>query len=274
MSYLNKFIPYHKGALDYLADIGFITYESNQNVLFSSNIKELDCETNLILQAIKLLRNKFKVNHGVKINLNKNIPIASGLGGGSSNAATTLIALNTLWRLNLNQPTLISLAESLGSDVPFFISRGTALISGKGEIIEQLPDIKPMLFLIMHNDNEFPNKTYSMYKSISSSEYTSGKLTHEFASRIKESENLQSVTLFNCFDKIAQRQFPEFNKHSKMLEQLGLNEYHLAGSGPTIMAPIQTRFIGEKIKFALWDQYSITSTIIQSTSSNQSTYII
>lgn len=251
-----------------------ITYEPNQDVLVSSNIKGLDLETNLIFKAIKLLQNKFKVNHGVKINLNKNIPIASGLGGGSSNAATTLIALNTLWRLYLNPPTLISLAESLGSDVPFFISRGTALISGKGEIIEQLPDIKPILFLIIHNDNKFPNKTYSMYKSISPSEYTSGKLTHEFASRIKKSGNPQSIKLFNCFDKIAPRQFPEFNKYSKILQQLGLNEYHLAGSGPTIMIPIHTRLIGEKIKFALWDQYSITSTIIQSTSSQQNTYMI
>ena len=251
-----------------------ITYVSNQDVLISSNIKELELETNLIFKAVKLLQNKFKVNQGVKIYLNKNIPMASGLGGGSSNAATTLMALNTLWKLNLNPSTLISLAEPLGSDVPFFISRGTALLSGKGEIIEQLPDIKPMLFLLIHNDNKFPNKTYSMYKSISPNDYTTGKLTHNLASRIKGSESLKSVKLFNCFDEIAPRQFPEFSKHSKILQQLGLNQYQLVGSGPTIMAPIETRLTGEKIRFALWDQYSITSTIIQSTSSKENTYII
>ena len=109
-----------------------ITYELDKNIVISSNIKELNSETNLIFKAVKLMRNKFNINQGVKIYLNKNIPISSGLGGGSSNAATTLIALNIMWGLNLKLSELISLAQSIGSDVPFFISRGTALISGKG----------------------------------------------------------------------------------------------------------------------------------------------
>ena len=65
-----------------------------------------------------------------------------------------------------------------------------------------------------------------------------------------------------------------FKKHAKSLEELGFNEYHLAGSGPTIMVPIKTRTIAKKVKFALWDRYSIPSTIIQTTSSNQKTYVI
>ena len=251
-----------------------ITYEHDKNIIISSNIKELNSETNLIFKAVKLMRDKFNINQGVKIYLNKNIPISSGLGGGSSNAATTLIALNLMWRLNLNLTELIPLAQSIGSDVPFFISRGTALISGKGENIEQLPDIKPVLFLLLHNENVLFNKTYSMYKAISPNEYTSGKLSYESASIIKTSRSLQCTKLFNCFDKIAPNQFPTFKKYSKSLKELGLDEYHLAGSGPTIMVPIKTRLIGENIKFALWDQYSIPSTIIQTTSSNQNTYII
>ena len=251
-----------------------ITYEHYKEILVSSNIKELNSETNLVIKAAKLIKNKFKINHGIKINLTKNIPLASGLGGGSSNAATTLLALNTIWGLNLNLSKLVPLAESLGSDVPFFLSKGTALISGSGGQIEQLPDIEPMLFLLLHNDIKFPNKTHSMYKSVSLGEYTNGELTNKLAAMIKTSGQVTAINLFNCFDKIAMKKSSEFNKYSKILQQLGLNEYHLAGSGPTIMIPIHTRLIGEKIKFALWDQYSITSTIIQSTSSQQNTYII
>ena len=154
-----------------------ITYEHDKNIIISSNIKELNSETNLIFKAVKLMRDKFNINQGVKIYLNKNIPISSGLGGGSSNAATTLIALNLMWKLKLNLTELIPLAQSIGSDVPFFISRGTALISGKGENIEQLPDIKPVLFLLLHNENVLSNKTYSMYKAMSPNEYPSGKLS-------------------------------------------------------------------------------------------------
>ena len=251
-----------------------ITYEHYKEILVSSNIKELNSETNLVIKAAKLIKNKFKINHGIKINLTKNIPLASGLGGGSSNAATTLLALNTIWGLNLNLSKLVPLAESLGSDVPFFLSKGTALISGSGGQIEQLPDIEPMLFLLLHNDIKFPNKTHSMYKSVSLGEYTNGELTNKLAAMIKTSGQVTAINLFNCFDKIAMKKSSEFNKYSKLLSELGLNEYHLAGSGPTIMLPIDTRTKGEKIRFKLWDQYSIKSTIIQSTSSVQNNYVI
>ena len=206
--------------------------------------------------------------------LTKNIPIASGLGGGSSNAATTLLALNTMWRLNLTPSTLISLAESLGSDVPFFLSKGTALISGKGEQIEQLPDIEPTFFLLLDYNIKFPNKTHSMYKSISPAEYTNGELTNKLAKTIKTSGKVAPIHMFNCFDQIATQKFPEFNKYSKLLSKLGLSAYHLAGSGPTMMLPIHTRAQGEKIKFRLWDQYSIKSTIVQSVSSSQNNYLV
>ena len=85
---------------------------------------------------------------------------------------------------------LISLAQSIGSDVPFFISRGTALITGKGEIVELLSDIKPMVFLLLHNETILPNKTYSMYKAISKNEYTSGQISHEIASIINSCKEI------------------------------------------------------------------------------------
>ena len=251
-----------------------ITYEPNKDILISSNIKELDSDTNLIYKAVNLMQNEFRINRGVKIYLHKNIPMSSGLGGGSSNAATTLIALNLMWGLNLNSDKLISLAQSIGSDVPFFISRGTALITGKGEIVERLSDIKPMVFLLLHNETILPNKTYSMYKAISKNEYTSGQISHEIASIINSCKEIQSVKLFNCFDKIAPNQFPTYKKYSKSLEQLGVHEYHLAGSGPTIMVPTTTRAIAKQIKFSLWDLHSISSTIIQTTTSNPNEYII
>ena len=95
------------------------------NILISSNIKELNSEANLIFKSIDLMQNTFSIKQGIKICLNKNIPLSSGLGGGSSNAATTLIALNLMWGLHLDSDELISLAQLIGSDVPFFISRGT-----------------------------------------------------------------------------------------------------------------------------------------------------
>ena len=96
---------------------GLIKLESECNDLSLS-------DDNLIIKSANLLRNKLNIDYGANIFLRKNIPIGAGLAGGSSNAAATLIGLNNLWDLKLDQETLCSLASTLGSDIPFFINGG------------------------------------------------------------------------------------------------------------------------------------------------------
>jgi 4-diphosphocytidyl-2-C-methyl-D-erythritol kinase len=92
---------------------------------------------NTIFKIIKLIQNKYKINiKQINITLQKKIPIGAGLGGGSSNAATTLLALNEIYNLMLPEPELINLAQSVGSDVPFFLFNKPAIVQGKGEIIQ------------------------------------------------------------------------------------------------------------------------------------------
>jgi len=96
-------------------------------------------EGNLAYRAARLMQSRYAPGRGVKIELKKRIPIAAGLGGGSSNAAAVLKGLNRLWDLSLSDDDLRALGARLGSDVPFFISGGTALATGRGEIIQPLP---------------------------------------------------------------------------------------------------------------------------------------
>ena len=109
---------------------GLIKLESDCNNLSLS-------DDNLIVKSANLLKKKSNLDYGANIFLRKNIPIGAGLAGGSSNAAATLIGLNKLWDLNLNQETLCSLASTLGSDIPFFINGGIQLCFGRGEILEK-----------------------------------------------------------------------------------------------------------------------------------------
>jgi 4-diphosphocytidyl-2-C-methyl-D-erythritol kinase len=105
-------------------------------------------ERNLVVRAAKLLQQTFQVRQGVGITLDKRIPIASGLGGGSSDAATTLLVLNRVWQLHCSQVTLHHLAAQLGSDVPFFLDGPTALACGRGEVLSPLsppPSLTGML---------------------------------------------------------------------------------------------------------------------------------
>jgi 4-diphosphocytidyl-2-C-methyl-D-erythritol kinase len=93
-------------------------------------------EENLVVQAARLFQKATKIGGGIEITLEKKIPHGAGLGGGSSDAATTLLRLNELFETGLDQKALIELAAQIGSDVPFFILRSTAICRGRGEIVE------------------------------------------------------------------------------------------------------------------------------------------
>jgi len=96
---------------------------------------------NVVVKAAQVLRDSFGVQRGVEIDIRKGIPVASGLGGGSSDAAITLLGLVQMWKIRLNGRGLMSLAASLGSDVPFFLEGGAAVARGRGERVTWLPPL-------------------------------------------------------------------------------------------------------------------------------------
>jgi 4-diphosphocytidyl-2-C-methyl-D-erythritol kinase len=115
-------------------------------------IAGLEPENDLVVRAAKLLKDFCQIESGVEIGLQKEIPIGAGMGGGSSDAATTLIGLNTLWNLKLNQKTLCELGLQLGADVPFFIFGKNAFVEGIGEQIQEIA-LETRDFLVI-----FPNQ--------------------------------------------------------------------------------------------------------------------
>jgi len=104
--------------------------------------------TNLAYRAAELMQQKYPEFGGVEISIDKHIPIGAGMAGGSSNAAAVLVGLDRLWDLGLTQPELWELGAQLGSDVPFCISGGTALATGRGEVISPLPGLDGLVFAI------------------------------------------------------------------------------------------------------------------------------
>lgn len=103
---------------------------------------------NMVVKAAQVLRDTFGVQRGVEIEIRKGIPVASGLGGGSSDAAITLMGLVQMWKIRLNGRGLLSLAASLGSDVPFFLEGGAALARGRGERVSWLPTL-PTTWMVL-----------------------------------------------------------------------------------------------------------------------------
>ncbi|MDO9066452.1 MAG: 4-(cytidine 5'-diphospho)-2-C-methyl-D-erythritol kinase, partial [Chloroflexota bacterium] len=116
-----------------------LTVESSSHLHLAAPGLDCDESDNLVLKAAQLLREATGCSLGAEMLLTKHIPAASGLGGGSSDAATALVALNQLWELGLGSEALADLAARLGSDVPFFLGGATALARGRGERLEPLP---------------------------------------------------------------------------------------------------------------------------------------
>tara|TARA_B100000315_G_scaffold256617_1_gene302965 strand:- start:456 stop:1190 length:735 start_codon:yes stop_codon:yes gene_type:complete len=122
-----------------LSDEIDIQIKKDPSIKITSNQKSLETDQNLVIKAAKLIKKKFKIPFGFYFSLKKNIPIGSGLGGGSSNAASTLIGLNTVLDLDLPQEELYELGAKLGSDVNFFLSQSNfALLRGRGEKVKPL----------------------------------------------------------------------------------------------------------------------------------------
>ena len=134
--------------LDYGDELSFRTRNDGQLTL-SPDIKDVPFEDNLIIRAARLLQDRTTKTCGADIELNKRLPMGGGLGGGSSDAATTLLTLNHLWQLNLSLDELAEIGLSLGADVPVFVRGEAAFAEGVGEVLTPVPELEEPWFLVV-----------------------------------------------------------------------------------------------------------------------------
>ena len=157
-----------------------LSFELSQDIEFTSSWSDWTAEKSLVSKATTLLKQTFGCDKGVKVYIEKAIPLVSGLGGDSGDAAAVLKGLNRLWEMGLSQEELIGLADRLGSDVPFFLYGGTALIEGRGEIVTPLPSLpRTWLVLAIPPVPTLSEKTKQLYNSLDSNHYTNGEITRK-----------------------------------------------------------------------------------------------
>jgi 4-diphosphocytidyl-2-C-methyl-D-erythritol kinase len=244
-----------------------LTFELAEGIIyFECNDKELQTEDNLVIKAAELMLEVGGYRSGVKIFLEKQIPAGSGLGGGSSNAAATLLALNQLWNLKLKTENLVELAARLGSDVPFFIHMGMALVKGRGEHVIPLPATQPKWFvLLLPSLLAMPEKTRQLYDRLNEQCFTDGQFTNKAMESWSMSGEVRPSLMFNVFDTIAFDAFPGLEEYWKSFEQAGATDVHLAGSGPALFTPVDSEAAANELHQNLLHQghtASFVSTII------------
>jgi len=215
-------------------------------------------EDSLVSKATSLLRQATGCANGAIIEISKYIPLVSGLGGDSSDAAATLRGLNKLWGLGLSPPELLDLASQLGSDVAFFVYGGTAVVRGRGEMVTPLPPLPPMWVVVMMPPvSRMERKTERLYASLSPSHYTDGQVTDRLVAlltgRSLKGERLVS-NIFNVFDGVALARFTGLGEYWQQFLEAGAQQVHLAGSGPALFTLIEDKAQAEKLYLCLQQQ--------------------
>lgn len=223
-----------------------LCFQASQKVAFVSDAPDWVPEESLVSKAVSLLRHTTGCTEGAIIEVSKRIPLVSGLGGDSSDAAATLRGLNQLWGLDLSEKELLELALRLGSDVAFFLHGGTALVEGRGEVITPLPPFPHRwVVLVVPDVPRLPEKTKQLYSSLNAGHFTDGQITERLMAEIKEGR--EPSLLFNTFENVAFDRFSNLKVYRDHFAKIGAPEVHLAGAGPSLFTLIEDRAQAEDL---------------------------
>lgn len=225
-----------------------IYFQTWEHIRLASNIPGLVTPNNLIFKAVRLMQDYTGSNLGADISLEKGIPLASGLGGGSSDAAISLIALNEIWETNLSLEGLQKIAANLGSDTFFFLSGGrTALVAGRGDKVTALPPLPKTWIVLLKPPIYIANKTQRMYAELTPSNFTHGQATRRMLEPVYRRDRNTYSFCYNVFEDIAFDFFTGLEEYRKLFIAAGAGEVHLAGAGPTLFTIVEDKSQGEEI---------------------------
>lgn len=214
-----------------------------KEIQFKSNKSVWSGQQSLLAKAAKLLQTTTGYTQGATIKVKKRLPLISGLGGDSSDAAAVLRGLNQLWELELSPAKLQGLTLELGSDVSFFLSGGTALMEGRGEKITPLPPIPHQwVILIIPKVPRLPGKTKRVYSMLKPSYYTDGKISEKLVTCLKSAAEFSASLLFNVFENVVFIRGEELTNYRDHILKTGAPNIHLAGSGPPCLPCSKTNF--------------------------------
>lgn len=210
-------------------------------------LSEVKPEENLIYRAAQILRPHAKKFCGLHIKIEKNIPMGAGLGGGSSNAATTLIVLNQLWECGLNQEQLADYGVKLGADVPIFIYGKNAWAEGIGEHLSFI-DLDQKQFIILKPDCFISTQLLFSQKTL-----TRDSKTTKFCAYQLEPSNFG-----NNFEPLARQLYPEVEEAMRYLDQFG--QAKLTGTGACVFIEVTNEMnIDEILKHSPCKSYLVNS---------------
>jgi 4-diphosphocytidyl-2-C-methyl-D-erythritol kinase len=221
-----------------LYDTICLTESTDEQVHLYCDRPELSSAENLVVRAAQLVRQRLAIRRGVVLELRKCIPMAAGLGGGSSDAAAVLLALQKWWQLPLTTDDLLEMTASLGSDVPFFLSGGLALCEGRGERVKPLlPRWPAALRWFVLVKPAIAVSTAAVFGDLPASDYGNSAHSREICEALEEGRELNPEDLHNDLERGVLERYPSVARARNDLLSAGAELVRLSGSGPTLFAP-------------------------------------
>jgi 4-diphosphocytidyl-2-C-methyl-D-erythritol kinase len=222
-------------------ELSFKLCEDNEVVASCDDPAVPTDETNLVVKAARALGKRLQSSNGAEIKLTKRIPAQGGLGGASSNAAVTLLALNALWRGNLEAGDLKLIARRLGADVPFFLMGGRSIGIGTGTIVKAVHD-QPKQHLIVITPNAKVS-TASAYGSLNAGSLTTSDSASILSSSLADvlSADSRQWPLSNDFERVIFEIEPEIERAKAALLEAGARGALLAGSGSSVFGVFDSK---------------------------------
>jgi len=212
-------------------------------------------EKSLVSKAVALLKEKTGYTGGATIEVSKKIPLLSGLGGDSSDAAAVLHGLNRLWDLTITPGELATMGSQLGSDVPFFHFGGTALLQGRGELVIPLPSVPHIWIVLLIPPLPLSGgKTGRLYARVNISHHTEGQMTEKLVSLLTRGGDVRPNNLYNVFENVAYDAFEKLDYYRQKFLEADAIRVHLAGSGPALFTIAKEKTQAEKIYKSLKKQ--------------------
>lgn len=217
-----------------LADRLEMSELSRDTIIISSQAGYIPLdEKNLAFQAAKLIKDRYNVNKGVYIHLDKQIPVSAGLAGGSSDAAAALRGLNRLWQLGLSQEELMALGGEIGSDVPFCIQGGTALAKGRGEKCTALPS-PPQCWVVLAKP-PLHVSTADIFGKLKLDQVRRRPNTQKLIEAIKRNDFPGLCdAMGNVLEEVTIPLYPQVQQIKDCMVRLGADGVLMSGSGPTV----------------------------------------
>ncbi len=217
-----------------LCDNIFIEKTDTENVQMSSNLSWLPCdERNLVYRAALVMKEKYGIEDGIKIELSKNIPVAAGMAGGSTDCAATLIGIRNLFGLNVSDKELMAIGKELGADVPYCIMRGTALAEGIGEILTPLPPFPNCTVLIAKPPINV--STAAVFGSFAAKDVDKRPDNNKMIELIR-AKDLNGIcqNMCNVLESVTIKKYPIIADVKKIMMENDAIGSMMSGSGPTV----------------------------------------